>query len=277
MIAKKLEYCKVCGDERPLEDKGATDEEIIEEEHEESLDAIDLSVPIDYQKGMPSIDVDKVFIVSGGTTRERKYFEQFKPSKHLSIIFVSEEGQGLIPENMIAVTKKSKRNGFFTDYYGVNHAYFSGDKIYLVQDVDHFGKELKTFYLRDKAQSLYQWIISNPCLEIWLYYHYYKDTTLISECKSEDRTSKSGWLKKKVGSIVSGGVNPTKVINKTQCAIDNARLHIAFDEDGFPELFMTEMYIVAEHIVSIMGRDELKEIILQREKEARLKKEKYMK
>lgn len=277
MNVRKLEYSKARDSKRPFEGRGAPDEEAIHDEHEESLDSIDPSIPIDYQKGMPSIDVDKVFIVSGGTTRERKYFEQFKSSKRLSIIFVSKEGQGLIPEKMIDLTNESTGIGYFTDYYGVNHTYLEGDKIYLVQDVDHFGRELKTFYLRDKAQTLYQWIVSNPCLEIWLYYHYNNDTTFIGECCTLIPKRRSKWLKKKVGEIVSGGVNPANVIDHTPFAIDNARKHIAFDTDGFPELFMTELYVVAENILSIMGSDELIGIIRQRVDNARLQKEKFMK
>lgn len=270
-----LIYIKADRGSVTIEGRSLTKKNVIQES-DEVLDSKEPTVPADYQKEMPTIDVSRFFVVSGGTKRERDYFEQFKSSKRLSIIFVSQKGQGLKPEDMVREAMSSIEDESFCDYYGTIHTYLDGDKIFLIQDVDHFGKELKEFYLRDNSQEPYKWIISNPCLEIWLYYHFNGDVTCFQKCIEMIPKDRSGWLKREVDNVVKGGINPKNVIDKTQSAINNAKKHIAFDKDGYPELFMTEMYIVAEEISSTI-KDELPDLIHQRTEEARLRREKYMK
>jgi len=241
---------------------------------EEFLDSIDETVSSDYQKGIPEVDVSRIFTVSGGTVRERNYFEQYKDAKRLSIIFVSEEGKGLMPEEMVNITKESISNGYFVDFYGNKRDILGGDDIYLIQDVDHFGLELKQFYLQDKIQNDYRWIISNPCFEIWLYYHFDNNTTLLEESRTLLPKERSSWLKAKIPHLINGGINPKKTIDKISLAINNAKGHIVF-EDGFPALFTTEMYIVAERIISIM-KDELAILLYRRAEYARRQRELFI-
>lgn len=108
-----LKYSKKEGTREPVQEP--TKEQVFVEE---VLDTIDETVSADYQKGIPAADVSRIFIVSGGTVRERHYFEQCKDAKRLSIVFVSEEGKGLLPEEMIIITKESITLGYFIDIYG---------------------------------------------------------------------------------------------------------------------------------------------------------------
>jgi hypothetical protein len=261
-----LKYCKKEGAREP--DREQAKEQIFVDE---VLDTIDETVSTDYQKGVPEVDVSRIFTVSGGTLRERNYFEQWKDAKRLAIVFVSELGKGLIPEEMVKITNASIALGYFIDIYGTKREYLDGDVIYLIQDVDHFGLELKNYYTKDKTQNNYQWIISNPCFEIWLYYHYERSTEQLEESRSMLPKCRSRWLKEKIPHLINGGINPKKTIDRISTAIINAKEHIAFDDD-FPALFSTEMFIVAERIISIM-KDELATLISRRAEIAKKQRE----
>lgn len=241
---------------------------------EEVLDSIDETVSSDYQKGIPEVDVSRIFTISGGTTRERNYFEQYKDAKRLTIVFVSEERKGLMPEEMINIAKESIALGYFIDFYGKRRDYLDGDDIFLIQDVDHFGLELKRFYKQDKTQFAYQWIISNPCFEIWLYYHFANCIEQLEESKSLLPKDRSSWLKEKIPHLIKGGINPKKTMDRISLAIVNAKEHISFD-DAFPSLFTTEMYIVAERIIEIM-KDELTILLNKRAENAKRQRELFM-
>lgn len=268
MDVGKLKYTKREGNREP-----SLPSKIAHEVHDEVLESIDDKVPQDYQKEMPSFEVSRVFIVSGGEGREKDYFSQYKDSRRLSFVFISKKGGGLMPENMVDLVKHAVDQGFFTDIQKVECKYLNGDKIFLIQDVDHFGLELKRFYKRDKDSQLYRWIISNPCFEIWLFYHYHDNKGILSECENYEPKDRPGWLKNKLNEIVPGGINPKKTIDKLDVAIENSRNQFSLQDD-FPSLFSTEMHIIGELTKSIMG-NELCELIRQKVEKARILKEKY--
>lgn len=240
---------------------------------EENLFGIESSVSKDYQKAMPVISVTQIFTISGGTERERKYIEQFKNSKRVTLIFISNRGKGMIPEEMRKTAQESVSKGYFNDYTGQQRYYLEGDKIFLIQDVDHYGLELKHFYTEDSTTDKYKWIISNPCFEIWLYYHYYEKTDQLSECEKIETKKRSAWLKNKLNDVVKGGINPGNLINKMCTAIDNSQKNIV-KNDNFPGLFMTEMYLVANVIKDAM-KNELADLIKKKTEEIRKRKEKF--
>lgn len=270
MDLSELKYIKEDGKRMPEEEKSENTDDFTEE----NLSGIKSSVSKDYQKAMPVVPVTQIFTISGGTERERKYIEQFKNSKRVTLVFISKKGTGMIPEEMRKTTQESIHNEYFDDYQGQRRYYLDGDKIFLLQDVDHYGLELQQFYKEDGKNENYKWIISNPCFEIWLYYHYYQETDQLSECKNIEIIKRSAWLKKKLNDIVNGGINPGNLIDKMCTAINNSQNNLIKDKDDFPDLFMTEMYLVAKAIKDAM-KDELADLIKKKTVEIRKRKEKF--
>lgn len=84
---------------------------------------------------------------------------------------------------------------------------------------------------------------SNPCFEIWLYYHFYKDTPNLEAV--EEHPS----FKAFVDSSINGGFNYQADPVKVETAVENAEAKFKRDKEGKLELFSTEVYELAEVII----------------------------
>lgn len=84
---------------------------------------------------------------------------------------------------------------------------------------------------------------SNPCFEIWLYYHFYKEVP-----KAEDIEVYPSF-KAFVSSVITGGFNYQNDPVKVETAVENARLNFHLDKEGKLELFSTEVFELAEVII----------------------------
>ena len=65
------------------------------------------------------------------------------------------------------------------------------------------------------------------------------------------------WLKEYLNKIIPGGVKSTQALHFANIAIDNSRKNYS-DENGFPNVYATQMHIVAEKIIAILGENEYK-------------------
>lgn len=210
-----------------------------------------------YTKEDGFVDPVVIFIVSGGTTREKNYFDflishdYFK--NKLLLVFQSKDKQGLTPKQMLSLTKTSiDEKCFYTN--GELHHYIDGDRIYLVTDVDLEEDNLIEL-LKHEESNKYKWIISNPCLEIWLYYHYFcnpaKDFPEMASIPVEKR---SQHMKTKLDIIIPGGIDTYSAYSYMQVAIKNAKSTYSENTSTkIPNLFSTQMYLLGEDITSILG------------------------
>lgn len=148
------------------------------------------------------------------------------------------------PQNGIPVAHMLRRAREAVEYLNVN--YELGDKVYLICDLDHYREDLiEISPICNKNQ--WQLIISNPCIELWFYYHFLSNPPQIEPCSKEDKNS--GVLKTYCGSVVSGGIDPRKLWAQTETAIKNSKQNYAKEDDGFiPRLWATDMHLVAEEI-----------------------------
>ena len=137
-----------------------------------------MSYSKDHMKGKAVLVPAIVYILSGGEVREKTYFRSLKNDKVLSscvqVLFQSKKGQGLQPFQMDEMWQHGRKRGKIV-YEGKDYRLSKVDKVFLVTDVDEFENQLVNI-LSNKVKDDYgQWIISNPCIEIWLYYCYEKD------------------------------------------------------------------------------------------------------
>lgn len=226
------------------------------------------SSPDGYYKPEGDIEQSLFIIISGGDKRERQYFHIFKGEEirsvkkfpRIHIEFISEDGQGLLPKQMLEkamIVKASKRTSIETDKY------------YLVTDVDEFRSDLQEIIPSCKKEKL-ELIISNYCFEIWLYYGRF-EARPTTYTEPEDKSKCSQVLKKYVHEESGGGgIDSRTAIFDIEKAIINSANNYEEDEHGIPAVFSTNMHKLAKEIHILIGED-LKKYIATETK----KKEEY--
>lgn len=264
MDLNKLRYSKTVA-VKDMEAHSDKTEKATVSEKDKSLSVGKMSS--DYLKGEATIETKIVFIISGGDKREKDYFKMLMKDRHirrLKIAFVSKKGQGLVPSQMFELAKEYLFNKRFvteTDSFSID----ADDTLYLVQDMDEFEVDIRTMF--DKGDEIQQatWIVSNPSIEVWLFYHKF-DTPkgYLDEGLKKPLSERSQWLKKKLDALVPGGINPINAFADIRIAIANSKANYK-EYNGLPDVYSTQMHILAEDILNTLG-NEFDEM-LQRRKE----------
>ncbi|MDR1340438.1 MAG: RloB family protein [Prevotellaceae bacterium] len=202
----------------------------------------------DYRKTDGFLSPKSLFvIVSGGERTERLYFKiisnQDKFVK-IRIAFIADPKR-LNPKGLLETAKYKQ------EYYRTSQEN-EADKIYIVSDVDDFMSEL--LIIKPECDTLnISLIISNSCFEIWLYYAWCNEITGFPVPANKSHISRDfrRWMPSRI--------NPVKAILNIEQNIKNAKEHYKEDENGIPELFSTNMFMLAEDIFPLV-ESELKNI-----------------
>ena len=165
----------------------------------------------DYVKRAPSKDASKIYIISEGTDSEIKYLNFFIGlSSNLELIVIPSE-KGTDPLKLRELAKEK--------FFGTNRVhtldYMQKDQIWFVIDTDTWEQEGKITPLRDfcsvnnnnipkdydevKAYEAWNVAQSNPCFEVWLYYHLY------GEIPDSSSVPKDPNIKRYIDSLIGGG------------------------------------------------------------------------
>ena len=218
-----------------------------------------------YSKKEPNKDAHRILIVCEGNDTEPKYFGFFKElSPRLDVIPIPSEDGKTDPVKLKEWAEQNliQQPVFEFDYY-------QGDTIWFVVDTDEWeeqGKigalrqfcqqrnnllkqELKTKY--DERKPYDAWLVaqSNPCFEIWEYYHIY------DEKPDTEEVEKHASFKEFVHSAITGGFDPNSMPVEIVKAITNAKANYAIDDDGRLLLYVTEVYRLAEEMLPFVQRD----------------------
>ena len=214
-----------------------------------------------YEKQAPSRDARKVYIVCEGKGSEPDYFGFFEGlSTNLQLIIIPPE-EGTDPLKLMALAKRE----FIGETSRFSVDYMANDSIWFVVDTDTWEEEGKIARLRDfcssqngritekyseiKSYKAWNVVQSNPCFEIWLYYHFYDRKPLLEDVESYTT------FKEFVNASISGGFNFQHDPVRLQDAIANSRQTIGDATDGTPVQFTTEVYQLGEVILPFVRRD----------------------
>ena len=128
------------------------------------------------------------------------------------------------------------------------------DKVFLLTDVDEFYDKLVDI-LREKAEGDNgEWVISNPCFEIWLYYCYLNNPEEDLAVLKESSLAKRSQTMKSLGdTLVSGGLNSIRAFEQMHDGIKNSASHYTINENGIPVLFATQMHLMAKYLVDTLN------------------------
>lgn len=210
-------------------------------------------VPL-YEKTEGTLSISLIVVISGGTVREKNFFRAIQPPqfKFTKILFKSKDNQGWSPLQMEDFWNSCKALNSIEDEDGQKIGIFDADKVFLVSDVDDFRDQLVQVLGRKEAADGSQWIISNPCFEIWLYYCYgfnnpEKDLYALNADVVHRR---SGHLKTLNGQLIKGGADPTLSIYGMKEAIHRSIEHYEEDVHGIPVLYATQMHILAQCLIN---------------------------
>ena len=209
----------------------------------------------DYSKQPPSKDARKLYLFCEGEGTEPDYFTFFKDlSSNLEIITLPPES-GTDPLKLMELAKSKlleENSRYIMDY-------LANDSVWFVIDTDSWEREGKITPLREfcaanntafpkkltevKPYSAWNVVQSNPCFEIWLYYHFYK------EVPKPEAIEAYPTFKAFVSSAIAGGFDfQTDPVN-VETAVENAKVNFKRDDEGKLEHFSTEVYELAEVII----------------------------
>lgn len=213
----------------------------------------------DYTKHAPSKDASKIYIVCEGAETEKGYFNFFEGlSSNLELIIIPPE-DGTDPLKLMALAERI----LLSDIGKHSLDFMQRDQVWFAIDTDSWEKEGKIQPLREfcacqndsiakqySEMKPYQaWNVaqSNPCFEIWLYYHLYNslpDKELVKEYPS---------MKAFVDSLIVGGFDFQKDPARIDDAIKNTEINFTRQDNGNPTLFSTEQYILGKEIFRFVG------------------------
>lgn len=237
-----------------------------------------LNISSAYQKQDGVFSTSLVFVISGGEKKERDFLYELIKQRQLhslKVAFKSKDGQGLHPYQMQKEWEKIQ-NDKLVAIDGQTYHLKSMDKIFLLSDVDEYYSQLEKIFMNHSIDDRGQWIVSNPCFEIWLYYCYLnqpeKDLQVLA---SLPETKRSQEMKSKAATLVSGGMNPRLAFEKMEEGIRHSKDHYAVDSNGIPVLFATQMHELAQYLVDTMNNrlNEYTEYV-KRQKERRIRMKK---
>lgn len=210
-----------------------------------------------YFKHAPSRDARKVYVVCEGVGTEPAYFSFFKGmTSNLEIIPILPTA-GTDPLKL----KERAIEIFEGDSPKYILDYQKGDMVWFVIDTDTWDDEGKIDPLRSfcqkknekvkaefselKPYSAWNVAQSNPCFEIWLYYHIYESKP------SDYDITRYKRFKDYLNERISGGFDLNRDTVHLERAIDNSNKNFSLD-DGKPALFSTEVHLLGEIILDFV-------------------------
>lgn len=196
-----------------------------------------------------------MYLFCEGEGTEPDYFAFFKGlSSNLEIITLPPE-HGTDPLKLMELAKSKlliEGSHYIMDYC-------ANDSVWFVIDTDTWEKDGKITPLREfcasnntafpekytevKPYSAWNVVQSNPCFEIWLYYHFYNEVPKLEDIEAHPS------FKAFVSNAITGGFNFQNDPVKVETAVENARTNFSRNEEGKLGLFSTEVFELADVII----------------------------
>jgi hypothetical protein len=191
-------------------------------------------------------EAKSIYIFCEGVSKEYDYFKFFRElDSRINVVvhnFSSQEDNsplGLLKMAMACI---------YPDEEGVipEYSLMENDEVWLVFDRDHDKEDSRASQIneiRETCASQVDWFaaISNPCFEVWLYYHCHTKKPVFEgiDCSAEWKTF--------VNDAIKGGFDSRKHPGLIEASIENA-VNNYEDTDGEPDIASTEVFRLGEVI-----------------------------
>ncbi len=216
----------------------------------------------DYNKKEPSKAASKIYIVCEGAVTEKKYFGFFEGlSSNLELIVIPPEEDKTDPIKLMALAESK----FLSETCSYTLDYMQKDKVWFAIDTDTWEKEGKIQSLRDFCSQMNSricktydevkpykaWNVaqSNPCFEVWLYYHHYDSTP------DKDDVDSYSSVKEYVDSCIAGGFDYQTDPVRLKDAINNSEKNFSQQDNGNPNWFSTEEFCLGMEIMHFVKEE----------------------
>lgn len=189
----------------------------------------------------------KIFLIfCEGNKREPQYFKYFNEiSSQIRLEIVHAEPH----DNNSPTGLFNKASGYIvktTENPNPKYDLNENDDVWFVIDTDEWGTKIDE--LRELCLNYSNWSIaqSNPCFEVWLYYHFFDKLP-----DFENMDISENW-KFKLDQTVKGGFDSRKHPIFVKNAIENSRI-IFEKKNGVVEVGCTEVFKLAEKFYPLVS------------------------
>ena len=195
-------------------------------------------------------------IVCEGSKREPSYFNVFR---HLSSKIAVDVIEEIVSDEEIRAVQSKKsapkwlldRALIYIEKEGLNDE----DDLWFVMDIDKWQVEqLRDIALHCEENPNWHIVLSNPCFEVWLYFHKKADLS-----KSTSKSSQE--FKTEIATLEKGGYHPYTFIPQLPEAIKNAKAMDTNPEHFMPDFKETKVYQLGEAIMHVIGKNDFDKFI----------------
>ena len=200
-----------------------------------------------FERKLPSNDAKSFYIFCEGHSREPEYLLYFKEiDSKINIEVIRAEPHdnnsptGLFDKACSYIVKSNTNVNPQFELLDI-------DEVWFVIDTDRWGTKIDE--LRQNCAKYTNWYIaqSNPCFEVWLYYHFYHKPPMFDGIEIS-----SNW-KPFVNNIVKGGFDSRKHPIHIGNAIYSAKANHS-ENQSHPSLCCTEMYKLGKNIYPLIEK-----------------------
>lgn len=185
----------------------------------------------------------KVFLIfCEGAKRERDYFQYFAEidSRVRVEVIAPRPDEDNSP---VGLVQKAQTYLEEADFLRIRPT----DEIWFVVDTDRWGEKLEELYRAVVTRSNWNIGQSNPCFELWLYFHFtYQPPNFPGMAQS------ANW-KAFLDRVRPGGFNSRKHPLLIEDAIRNAKINFRTDATGKPEFLSTNLHLLGSQLLKILG------------------------
>lgn len=216
-----------------------------------------------FERIPPSRDAKNIYIFCEGAKRELDYFKYFigLDSRIKIEIYKLHPHENNSPFGLLNIAEKCIIKT--DDNPNPKYNFIPGDEIWIVLDIDKDkdeSREPQIQIVQERCNELENWYLvqSNPCFEVWLYYHLHKRK------KSFDNSEKCSNWKQLVNDSIKGGFDSRKHPIYIKSASINAENNFNLI-NGKLDIGCTDVYNLANSIIPLVN-SKLKKVLSQIEK-----------
>ena len=200
-----------------------------------------------FKREEPTEEAIKIVIVCEGIRREGdyfSYFEQLDSRVEIEVIRplpdANNSPTGLFEDfqqRLVADRETGKPILELQDY----------DEVWFVIDTDRWGDKITELRWLTDPHPNYHVVQSNPCFEVWLYYHFHLSAPNFANCADS-----RAW-KPYLNEAVPGGFNPQSHPIHLPDATRHAEHTFERDDAGNPAVGCTELYLLGQRLHELLG------------------------
>jgi len=199
----------------------------------------------------PSREAKSIYIFCEGKEREFDYFKYFREmdSRIKIEIYKLHSHEDNSPTGLLSIAErciiKTDENP------NPKYNFIDGDEVWIVLDVDKDKDESrapKIVLVKERCENTENWHLaqSNPCFEVWLYYHFHSTKPVFAN------SDKCSHWKRLVNKSINGGFDSRKHPIYIETASRNAQSNFETVENK-PNIGSTNIYELANTIFPLVS------------------------